>query len=81
MDQISVGPYTIRRVSLYTPVPCGWRMLAIGEGQKWKCQLSQMLCPYSIVAFDVGKIDGSGYGNRISHHRGSECGEKFIIRP
>jgi hypothetical protein len=38
-----------------------------------------MLSQWSIVAFDIGKIDGFGYGNKISNTRGPECGEKFII--
>lgn len=81
MSQICVGPYTIRKVPLCQPVPHGWRTLAIGEGYKWKCQLNQLLGQWSIVAFDVGKIDGFGYGNKISHQRGPECGEKFIVSP
>lgn len=81
MEQICVNGHTIRKVGLHTPVPCGWRILARGECYRFKCQLNQMLGQWSIVAFDVGKIDGWGYGNKISEGYGSECGEKFIIRP
>ena len=38
-----------------------------------------MLGYHSIVAFEKGKIDGNGYGNKIHETFGSECGELFII--
>lgn len=50
------------------------------EGNTYKEQLKQMLGEWSIVAFDHGKIDGSGYGNLIHESYGSECGEKFIVK-
>ena len=79
MNQISIHPYTIRKVPLCQPVPPGWRMLARGEAMKWKSCINSMLTHWSIVALDVGKIDGHGYGNKISSSYGPECGEKFII--
>lgn len=37
-----------------------------------------MLGTDSIVAFDGGKLDGAGYGRKISDSYGAEVGEKFI---
>lgn len=34
---------------------------------------------WSIVGLVGGKIDGHGYGNKISPGNGEEIGEKFII--
>lgn len=31
------------------------------------------------MAFDKGKIDGSGYGHQISNTYGEECGEVFTV--
>jgi len=33
------------------------------EGVEFKEYLVTMLSPWAIVAFDYGKLDGSGYGN------------------
>jgi hypothetical protein len=32
------------------------------------------------VAFETGKLDGYGYGNKFSNSYGSECGETIIIK-
>ncbi len=66
MNQISIHPFTIRKVPLNQPIPPGWRMLAQCEAIKWKPNINFMLTHWSIVAFNGGKIDGNGYGNKIS---------------
>ena len=39
-----------------------------------KNKLLGMLDTWSIVAFDHGKVDGSGYGSKIHNSYGKECG-------
>ncbi len=34
---------------------------------------------WGIVAFDYGKLDGYGYGNKFSNYYCPECGWKFIV--
>lgn len=61
-------------------IPAGWRVMTLEEGKSYKQSLLKFLGAWSIVGFDRGKIDGSGYGSKISDTRGSECGEIFIIQ-
>ena len=34
---------------------------------------------WGVVAFETGKLDGRGYGNKFSDVYGSEAGEVFIV--
>jgi hypothetical protein len=34
---------------------------------------------WGIAAFDCGKLDGYGYGNKFMDYYGPECGMKFIV--
>lgn len=55
--------------------------MTLDEGKKLKDILTRdILCYYSIIAFDKGKLDGRSYGNKISEAYGKECGERFIIQ-
>lgn len=40
-----------------------------------------MLDEWSVVALDVGKLEGYGYGNNFHDNYGEECGERFVIQP
>ncbi len=53
--------------------------MLIQEGYEYKEQLKKLLQTWSIVAFETGKIDGSGYGYKVHDSYGSECGEMFIV--
>ncbi|KAM3147363.1 hypothetical protein pb186bvf_000614 [Paramecium bursaria] len=69
----------VRIQSLFQPIPHGWRKLTLAEGHQYKHFLITHLGEWSIVAFDKGKIDGSGYGHKISDTYGEECGEVFTV--
>ena len=56
------------------PFPNGWERLRYAEAQAYMQYLFQMLGQWSIVAFQDGKIDGHGYGNKYSPTYGQECG-------
>ena len=70
----------VMKVGLTEPILYGWRALRIDEGREIKDYLNQLLQNWSIVAFATGKIDGFGYGNKISETYGPECGELFILQ-
>ena len=44
------------------------------EGREIKEQLTSILGAWSIVGFEAGKLDGSGYGNKFMEAHGEECG-------
>lgn len=58
----------------------GWRRMRLEEGKQVKEQLNKLMGSWSIVAFQTGKLDGTGYGNNFHETCGSECGEMFILR-
>ena len=33
-----------------------------------------------MVAFETGKLDGTGYGNKFSESYGDEVGEGFVVK-
>ena len=70
----------IKTHSMKSSIPQGWRVMTLEEGKANYKSLLPLLGAWSIVGFDRGKIDGSGYGSKISDTRGSECGEIFIIQ-
>lgn len=39
-----------------------------------------MLSDWSIVGFEVGKLDGFGYGNKFTEDYEGGCGEIFMIQ-
>lgn len=61
-------------------IPEGWRVLTFEEGSQVKSQISQLLDEWGIVAFDRGKLDGFGYGNKLMEQAGPECGQIFIVK-
>ena len=65
-ENLDDDPKNIKIVPLASPIPEGWRILTLQEGIELKDLLIPMLGTWSIVAFDKGKLDGSGYGNKIS---------------
>jgi hypothetical protein len=79
-SQFNIETYTLREIPNDEEIPLGWRMLSIGEASRWKDQITPHLGQWGIVCLDGGKIDGSGYGNKISKTQES-CGNKFIIIP
>jgi hypothetical protein len=72
---------TVFKLSYSEPLPPVGRRLTKAEGIQDKNQLTSTLDEWSIVAFDVGGITGSGYGYEIKESVGSECGEGFIVIP
>jgi hypothetical protein len=69
----------VLKVPLQNEAPEGFRKMLIQEGYEYKEQLKKLLQTWSIVAFETGKIDGSGYGYKVHDSYGSECGEMFIV--
>lgn len=67
-----LGP--VRKLRIDGQVPAGWRELEYHEAQTIKQDLNKILDQYSIVGLKTGKLDGSGYGNKFTQTRGSECG-------
>ena len=67
-------------MSLGSPVPVDWRKLLLDEGKMIKSDLNTLLGQWAVVAFETGKLDGSGYGNVFSDTYGPEAGEVFIVR-
>ena len=53
--------------------------MTIQEGYEFQEQLKKLLTTWSIVAFETGKFDGSGYGYKFSENYGPECGEVFVV--
>jgi hypothetical protein len=53
------------RVGFSKEPPKGFRKMLFSEGYEFKEQLKQLLEPWSIVAFETGKMDGSGYGYQL----------------
>ena len=39
--------------------------MTLNEGTKLRTSLNKLLDEWSIVAFENGKLDGHGYGNKI----------------
>jgi hypothetical protein len=70
----------VRIIGKSVDVPAGWRILTFEEGTTVKNELLPLLDTWSIVGFDYGKLDGSGYGYQLSTTAGPECGEQFILR-
>ena len=62
--------------------PPGWERLNYQEAQSHGIiqSLKQILEEWSIVAFQQGKMAGSGYGYEIQPTYGGECGEGFILK-
>ncbi len=69
----------VLKVALDKEAPEGFRKMNIEEGHEFKEELKKLLQTWSIVAFESGKIDGSGYGYKLHESYGSECGEMFIV--
>lgn len=67
------------KCGLHEAFPVGFRVMKMEEGIKVKEALNTMLGQWSIVAFEKGKLDGFGYGNKFMEAYGAECGERFII--
>jgi len=61
-------------------VPPGWRVLTYDEGATFKSQLDSIVPEWGIIGFELGKLDGSGYGSKLSQHAGPECGQVFIVQ-
>ena len=70
---------TVGKVGINDHVPHGWRVVRLEEGRNIAGELSELVDEWGIVGFEHGKLDGAGYGNKISETRGPECGELFII--
>jgi hypothetical protein len=69
----------VKTIPIAQNPPYGWRVLTIEEGREIKQQLLPLMDQWGIVAFKTGKLDGQGYGFKISESYGKECGNKFII--
>ena len=67
-------------MSLNLVIPSGQRKLRINEGRKIKDYLNELLDNWSVVAFETGKLDGFGYGNKFMETYGPQAGELFIIK-
>ena len=59
-------------ISFGTAIPNDWRLMKLDEGKMVKESLNTLLDPYSIVAFETGKLDGIEYGNVFSDTYGPE---------
>ena len=70
----------VKVININAQIPCGWRKLTLFEGKQMKNSLKKLLNTWSIVAFDKGKMDGRGYGYKISDTYGPEVGERFIVK-
>jgi len=67
--QTNLGEVTI--IGKDDPVPEGWRTLNFDEGVETVDRLSTILDAWAIVRFgDHGKLDGSGYGNKLTNEAG-----------
>lgn len=62
------------KCGLHEQFPPGFRVLTMKEGREIKNELNTMLSEWSIVAFESGKLDGFGYGNKFMEAYGNECG-------
>ena len=67
-------------IGLSEPNPEGYRMMNTAEVIELKDQICKYLSHYAIVAFDHGKLAGSGYNFEIQMNYGNECGQKFIVK-
>ena len=59
------------KVPLSNEIPEKFRPMKITEGRQYKKDLTSIMDYWSIVAFETGKIDGYGHGNRISNSYGT----------
>jgi len=74
----------LKKVPLGDEIPNGWRIMTLEEAKKYKQEVNEV-CDYKnnkwfIVAFETGRLDGLGHGNKFSENYGSEVGEKIIIK-
>ena len=60
--------------------PQGWERLSYQEAQPILHLLKPLLTEWSIVAYQQGKIAGSGYHYEQQPSYGQECGEGFILK-
>ena len=73
----AIGPVSI--IQLNYGVPFAHRRVTLEEGKNIKNELVGIVGEWGVVAFGTGKLDGSGYGNKISDQYGPECGQMFIV--
>ena len=71
---------TIQKIAKNAQLPCGAKILTTDDAKAIKSRLNQQIPAWGIVGLLDGKIDGSGYGNKISQGYGSECGQYFIVQ-
>ena len=73
----------LKCIAMKDNIPDGWRNLELFEAKEMKSRVHNV-CKYAgdwyIVGISQGKIDGTGYGNKIHDTRGKECGVKIIIK-
>lgn len=62
------------KTGLNSPFPAEFKKLTLDQAYEIKEHLNKILGTWSIVAFENGKIDGTGYGNKIHETYGNECG-------
>lgn len=70
---------TVGKIGINEYIPEGWRAVKLEEGRHIAGELSQLVDEWGIVGFEHGKLDGAGYGRKVSETRGAECGELFVI--
>ena len=71
----------VRVLNFKYPIPKGFRKMRIEEGRVVKKLLMPILTNWSIVAFEIGVLLGSGYGGDFSDDSWIDlCGEGFIIQ-
>jgi hypothetical protein len=92
-DFIKNNPHVLTKLGVVavlafsSPFPRGWERLNYQEAYEHriieefkKPSPKPLLKEWSIVAFQQGKMTGSGYGYKIEPSYGGECGEGFILR-
>jgi hypothetical protein len=52
----------VKKISINDSASHGWRFLTMNEGKHILSDLKPLLGEWGIVAFEKGKVGGSGYG-------------------
>jgi len=76
---VSVGEYEMLYINSMTEIPDGWRWMTVEEAAARKDELVSGLEDWAIIKLDGGKIEGSGYGGKVTYYSQVVFGWVFVV--